>query len=116
MRAGVERLVGGAEAALVAERVAALVGAGRPGGSAEEASGPCGGCSRRSRSEQPLVVVFDDINWAEPTLLDLIEHVADWTRDAPLLLVCMARPELLDARGPRGAAASTTRPRSSSSR
>jgi class 3 adenylate cyclase/DNA-binding winged helix-turn-helix (wHTH) protein len=48
--------------------------------------------------EEPLVVVFDDVHWGEPTFLDLIEHVADWVRDAPLLLVCMARPELLDLR------------------
>ena len=45
--------------------------------------------------DRPLVVVFDDIHWAEPHLLDLIEHLADWTRDAELLLVCVARPELL---------------------
>jgi class 3 adenylate cyclase len=48
--------------------------------------------------ERPLVVVVDDIHWAEPALLDLIEHLADWTRDAPLLLVCVARPELLELR------------------
>jgi class 3 adenylate cyclase len=48
--------------------------------------------------EQPLVLVFDDIHWAEPTFLDLVEHLADWTRDAALLLVCVARPELLDVR------------------
>ena len=48
--------------------------------------------------ERPVVVVFDDIHWGETTLLDLIEHVADWSRDAPILLVCMARPELLDRR------------------
>ena len=35
--------------------------------------------------ERPVVVVFDDIHWAEPTLLDLIEHLADWTRDAAVL-------------------------------
>ena len=46
----------------------------------------------------PLVVVFDDIHWAEPAFLDLIEYLADWTRDAPLLLVCVARPELLELR------------------
>ena len=46
----------------------------------------------------PLVVVFDDIHWAEPTFLDLIEHIADWTHDAPLLLVCLSRRELLDVR------------------
>src|SRR5206468_3269486 len=38
------------------------------------------------------------IHWAEPTLLDLIEHVADWSRDAPILLLCLARAELLDRR------------------
>jgi predicted ATPase/class 3 adenylate cyclase len=42
----------------------------------------------------PLVVVLDDIHWAEPALLDLIEHVATLAADVPLLLVCMARPEL----------------------
>ncbi|HWO69326.1 MAG TPA: adenylate/guanylate cyclase domain-containing protein [Actinomycetota bacterium] len=48
--------------------------------------------------ERPLVVVFDDVQWGEATFLDLVEHVADWTRDAPILLVCLARPELLDVR------------------
>jgi len=48
--------------------------------------------------DRPLVVVFDDIHWAEPAFLDLIEHLADWTRDAPLLLLCVARPELLEIR------------------
>jgi class 3 adenylate cyclase/tetratricopeptide (TPR) repeat protein len=49
-------------------------------------------------AEQPLVVVFDDLQWAEPTFLDLVEHVADSARDAPLVLLCVARPELLDVR------------------
>jgi class 3 adenylate cyclase/tetratricopeptide (TPR) repeat protein len=48
--------------------------------------------------EQPLALVVEDIHWAEPTLLDLIEHLVDWTRDAPVLLLCLARPELLDER------------------
>jgi class 3 adenylate cyclase/tetratricopeptide (TPR) repeat protein len=48
--------------------------------------------------ECPLVVVFDDVHWGEPTFLDLVEHVADLSRDAPILLVCLARPELLDSR------------------
>src|SRR5439155_20134807 len=48
--------------------------------------------------EKPLVVVFDDVHWGEPALLDLIEHVADWSRDAPILLLCLARHELLDQR------------------
>jgi tetratricopeptide (TPR) repeat protein len=46
---------------------------------------------------QPLILLFEDIHWAEPPLLDLIEHLADWVR-APVLILCLARPELLDAR------------------
>jgi predicted ATPase/class 3 adenylate cyclase len=44
----------------------------------------------------PLVVVIDDIHWAEPALLELIEHVATLTSDVPLLIVCTARPELAE--------------------
>jgi class 3 adenylate cyclase/tetratricopeptide (TPR) repeat protein len=51
---------------------------------------------------QPVVLVFDDIHWGEATFLDLIEHLADWSRGVPILLLCMARPELLDARGSWG--------------
>ena len=46
----------------------------------------------------PLAVVFDDIHWGEPTFLDLIEHITDWSREAPILVLCLARPELLDER------------------
>jgi class 3 adenylate cyclase/tetratricopeptide (TPR) repeat protein len=46
----------------------------------------------------PLICVFDDIHWGEPALLDLIEHIADFSRDAPILLLCVARPELMDRR------------------
>jgi class 3 adenylate cyclase/tetratricopeptide (TPR) repeat protein len=48
--------------------------------------------------DRPLALVLEDLHWAEPTLLDLIEHLVDWTRDAQLLLVCLARPELLHER------------------
>jgi class 3 adenylate cyclase/tetratricopeptide (TPR) repeat protein len=46
---------------------------------------------------QPLILLFEDIHWAEEPLLDLIEHLADWVR-APVLILCLARPELLDTR------------------
>ncbi len=48
--------------------------------------------------QRPLILVFDDVHWGEPTFLDLIDHIADWTRDAPILLISMARPELLETR------------------
>jgi class 3 adenylate cyclase/tetratricopeptide (TPR) repeat protein len=46
----------------------------------------------------PLVVVFDDLHWGEPALFGLVEHIADLSRGAPILLLCLARAELLDAR------------------
>ena len=54
--------------------------------------------AERLAQDQPLVLVFEDIHWAEDPLLDLIEHLADWVREVPLLIVCLARPELLDVR------------------
>ena len=51
----------------------------------------------RRAAVQPLTLVFDDIHWAEAALLDLIEHLAEWSR-APLFLVCMARPDLRELR------------------
>src|SRR6266576_624010 len=47
---------------------------------------------------QPLVLVFEDVHWGEEPLLELMEHLAASVREAPLLLVCLARPELLDVR------------------
>jgi class 3 adenylate cyclase/tetratricopeptide (TPR) repeat protein len=47
---------------------------------------------------QPLVMVFEDIHWAEEPLLELIDHLAQWVRERALLIVCLARPELLDVR------------------
>ena len=47
---------------------------------------------------QPLVLVFEDIHWAEDALLELIEHMSTWVKNVPILLLCLARPELLDLR------------------
>jgi class 3 adenylate cyclase/tetratricopeptide (TPR) repeat protein len=54
--------------------------------------------AERLAQEQPLVLVFEDIHWAEEPLLELIEHLSAWVREAPLLILCLARPELLDIR------------------
>jgi class 3 adenylate cyclase/tetratricopeptide (TPR) repeat protein len=48
--------------------------------------------------EQPVVCVLDDVHWGEETFLDLVEQVTTLTRDVPLFLVCMGRPELLERR------------------
>jgi class 3 adenylate cyclase/tetratricopeptide (TPR) repeat protein len=47
---------------------------------------------------QPLVLVFEDIHWAEEPLLELIDHLGQWVRERALMIVCLARPELLDVR------------------
>lgn len=51
---------------------------------------------QRVAAAQPLVLGFEDIHWSEEPLLRLIEHLAHWVRDAPLLILCLARPELLE--------------------
>jgi class 3 adenylate cyclase/tetratricopeptide (TPR) repeat protein len=47
---------------------------------------------------QPLVLVFEDIHWAEEPLLELVEQLARSLQDSPVMIVAVARPELLDAR------------------
>jgi DNA-binding SARP family transcriptional activator len=47
---------------------------------------------------RPLLVIFEDLHWAEPTFLDLVESLAVQTGQSPLVLVCVARPELLEQR------------------
>jgi DNA-binding SARP family transcriptional activator/tetratricopeptide (TPR) repeat protein len=54
-------------------------------------------CEQLARP-RPLVLVFEDVHWAETTMLDLIEYIAENTREAPILLLCLARHELLDQR------------------
>ncbi len=48
--------------------------------------------------QRPLALVIEDIHWADATLLDLLEYLTDWARDAPILLLCLARSDLLDER------------------
>ena len=47
---------------------------------------------------RPLLVVFEDLHWAEPTFLDLVESLALQPGRSPIALVCIARPELLEQR------------------
>ncbi len=49
-------------------------------------------------SERPVVLYIDDLQWAEAMLLDLLDHIVDLSRGAPILVLCTARPELLEDR------------------
>ncbi len=87
-----------------AARLDVALGEGDAGGSTDDAFWAARKLfehAARSSSARPRV---DDMHWAEPTFLDLVDHVADWSRDAPILLLCVARPELLerDRPGPVG--------------
>jgi hypothetical protein len=52
--------------------------------------------------QRPLVLVFEDLHWADDGLLDFVDHLADWATTVPLLIVGTARPELLDRRADWG--------------
>jgi class 3 adenylate cyclase len=81
----------------VASRVAAVVGGGAGlSATAEEIGWAVRRFLEGLARDRPVVVVLDDIHWAEPSFLDLVDQLTDWSRDAPILVICMARPELLD--------------------
>ncbi len=94
-----EQVAGEPKAQLIAERVAAALGVGAPVACApEEMFWAVRKLFEALASRRPLIVVFDDVHWAEPTFLDLIEHIADYSRGCPIFILCIARPELLDER------------------
>jgi class 3 adenylate cyclase/tetratricopeptide (TPR) repeat protein len=88
----------GDESALVADRLAALVAISPSAPGIQETFWAVRKLVERLAASEPLVVVFDDIQWGEPTFLDLIEYLVDWIRDVPVLIVCLARPELAEVR------------------
>ncbi|HEY2936378.1 MAG TPA: BTAD domain-containing putative transcriptional regulator, partial [Gaiellaceae bacterium] len=91
------RLANG-EDGVLAERIIDAVGRGEAAGTSEETFWATRRFFEALARERPLVLVFEDLHWAEPTFLDLVEHVAERARDAPILLLCLARPELLENR------------------
>ncbi|HET7017169.1 MAG TPA: hypothetical protein VFI65_24815, partial [Streptosporangiaceae bacterium] len=46
----------------------------------------------------PVVMIWEDLHWAESTLLDMIDHVVNWLTDVPVMLICVSRPDLLETR------------------
>ena len=97
-RLGLAALMAGQpQAEAIVERVMGLIGVGE----AADASDAFWAVRRLLEGiaqTRPLVLIIDDLHWATPTFLDLVEHVAGWTREATILLVCAARPEMLQAR------------------
>jgi class 3 adenylate cyclase/tetratricopeptide (TPR) repeat protein len=86
----------GDDAELAATRLDAALGDGTA--SSEEIAWGFRKLFEALAREQPLMVVLDDIHWAEPTLLDLIEYVSTFAQGAPVLLLCLARNDLFALR------------------
>jgi class 3 adenylate cyclase/tetratricopeptide (TPR) repeat protein len=93
-----QRLAGQSDGALIASQLAATVGWTDSLVPPEETAWAVRRFLEAEASDGPLMVVIDDFQWAEPALLDVVEHVVDWARDAPVLLVCIGRLEFLDVR------------------
>ncbi len=104
------------------DRVAALLGDDAAGQAVLAAAGMSDGHAQAEETfwavrrllegaaaDRPLVVVLEDLHWAEPTLLDLVEYLGVFAGGRAILLVCVARPELLESR-PAWAAPHAGRP------
>jgi len=92
-------LDGEADAAAIAEQLHRALGPGTPG---RTAAAEIFWAARRFLEalarHRPVLVVFEDLHWAEPTFLDLVESLALQPGQSPIVVVCIARPELLDHR------------------
>jgi class 3 adenylate cyclase/tetratricopeptide (TPR) repeat protein len=92
------RLAREASAIAVAERIATAVGGGDAGAPQEETFWAFRKLFEAIARERPLVLVIDDVHWAEPTIFDLLDNLVGLSGGAPLLLLCLARPDLFDTR------------------
>jgi len=96
---GVGELLAGAEdAERIGDGVMSVIGPPQTAVDTGEMFWAVRRCLEELARQQPLVILIEDIHWAEPKLLDLLEYLAGWTNDAPIVLLCLARPDLLDKR------------------
>lgn len=104
---GIAKLfVGEEDAEHIARRVAELIGVSEGPAAPGEAFWALRRLVEAIARERPVVLVLDDIHWAEPTLLDLIEYLGEWAA-APVLVLCAARSELVESRPAWGGPTST---------
>jgi class 3 adenylate cyclase/tetratricopeptide (TPR) repeat protein len=97
--AAVVESVPAAERGWVADNVRPLVGLpGEQSSSVTEAFAAWRRLLESLAEQRPLVLVFEDLHWADDGLLDFVDHLVDWAAGVPLLVVCSARPELLERR------------------
>jgi class 3 adenylate cyclase len=88
----------------VEPRLAHLLGlADAPPGDREELFSAWRTFFERISSLGPTVMVFEDLQWADPGLIDFVESILEWSRNHPIMVITLARPELIDRRPNWGA-------------
>ena len=93
-----EFLAGTDDAGRIAERLAGAVGTAESAPGGEETFWALRRFLEQIARDRPLILGIDELQWAEPTFLDLVEYLVGWTTDAPMLILGLARPELLEHR------------------
>jgi predicted ATPase/class 3 adenylate cyclase len=91
-------LAGDRRAELIKRLVLGAAGLGEASGRTEEIAWAFRLLFEALSRERPLLAVFDDVHWAQPALLDLLESLVRFSSGAPILLLLLARPELLEKR------------------
>ena len=86
------------EAELVARRLRATIGLSDESAPPEETFWAVRRLFEAVARDQPLVAVVEDVHWAEPMLVDLLEYLVSFCAAAPIFVLCLARPELLESR------------------
>ena len=92
-----ELLEGDDQADVVARRVRAAIGLADETAPAEETFWAVRRLFEAAARKRPLVAVFEDLHWAEPMLLNLLEYLVGFSAGAPIFILCLARPELLES-------------------
>ena len=82
----------------VGEALGALLGTAEPGLAREELFAAWRLFFERLAERDPVVLVFEDMHWADDGLLDFLEQLLDWSAEHPIFVCCFARPELAERR------------------
>lgn len=82
----------------ILDRLAALLGVGEATGERSELFSAARAYFERISRKGTAVLVFEDLHWADPSLLEFIEELPDWSQNHPIVIVTMARPDLLERR------------------
>lgn len=86
------------DGAFVSEQVLAILTGGEVAPAPEELFWAIRRFLAAAAADAPVIVVLEDAHWADQTLLDLLEHIVAWTDDAPMCVLVVARPDLLETR------------------